>query len=82
MKNRFIGLLLLSTLFMSLTSIALVSAETSGKVIVHLKGALEADDNLKAETQWREKERPLNPAAQVWEFHVCHVLKAEEEQQP
>ena len=48
MKNRFIGLLLLSTLFMSMTSIALVGAESSGKVVVHLKGALEADDNLKA----------------------------------
>lgn len=47
MKNKFIGLLLLSTLFMSMTSVALVSAE-SGKVVVHLKGALEADDNLKA----------------------------------
>jgi len=33
---------------MSLTSIALVGAESSGKVVVHLKGALEADDNLKA----------------------------------
>ena len=48
MKNKFIGLLLLSTLFMSMTSIALVGAQTSGKVVVHLKGALEADDNLKA----------------------------------
>ncbi len=48
MKNRFIGLVLLSTLFMSMTSIALVGAESSGKVVVHLKGALEADDNLKA----------------------------------
>lgn len=33
---------------MSLTSIALVGAESSGKVVVHMKGALEADDNLKA----------------------------------
>jgi len=48
MKSKLIGLLLLSTLFMSLTSIALVSAESSGKVVIHLKGALEADDNLKA----------------------------------
>jgi hypothetical protein len=48
MKNKLIGLLLLSTLFMSLTSIALVGAESSGKVVVHMKGALEADDNLKA----------------------------------
>jgi len=48
MKNKFIGLLLLSTLLMSMTSIALVGAQTSGKVVVHLKGALEADDNLKA----------------------------------
>ena len=48
MKNKFIGLLLLSTLFMSMASIALVGAQTSGKVVVHLKGALEADDNLKA----------------------------------
>ncbi len=48
MKNKLIGLLLLSTLFMSLTTIALVGAESSGKVVVHMKGALEADDNLKA----------------------------------
>ena len=48
MKNKFIGLLLLSTLFMSMASIALVGAQTNGKVVVHLKGALEADDNLKA----------------------------------
>jgi hypothetical protein len=48
MKSKLIGLLLLSTLFMSLTSIALVGAESSGKVVVQLKGALEADDNLKA----------------------------------
>ncbi len=48
MKNKFIGLLLLSTLLMSMTSIALVGAQTSGKIVVHLKGALEADDNLKA----------------------------------
>ena len=48
MKNKLIGLLLLSTLFMSLTSIALVGAESSGKVVVHMKGALDADDNLKA----------------------------------
>lgn len=48
MKNKLIGLLLLSTLFMSMTSIALVGAESSGKVVIHLKGALEADDNLKA----------------------------------
>ena len=48
MKNKFIGLLLLSTLFMSMTSIALVGAQTSGKVVIHLKGALEADDNLNA----------------------------------
>jgi hypothetical protein len=33
---------------MSMTSIALVGATTNGKVVVHLKGALEADDNLKA----------------------------------
>jgi len=33
---------------MSLTSITLVGAESSGKVVVHMKGALEADDNLKA----------------------------------
>ena len=48
MKNKFIGLLLLSTLIMSMTSFALVGAQSSGKVVVHLKGALEADDNLKA----------------------------------
>lgn len=48
MKNKFIGLLLLSTLLMSMTSFALVGAQSSGKVVVHLKGALEADDNLKA----------------------------------
>ena len=48
MKNKFIGLLLLSTLFMSMASIALVGAQSNGKVVVHLKGALEADDNLKA----------------------------------
>lgn len=48
MKSKLIGLLLLSTLFVSLTSIALVGAESSGKVVVQLKGALEADDNLKA----------------------------------
>jgi hypothetical protein len=48
MKIKIIGLLLLSTLFMSLTSIALVGAESSGKVVVHMKGALDADDNLKA----------------------------------
>lgn len=48
MKNKFIGLLLLSTLLMSMTSIALVGAQTSGKVVIHLKGALEADDNLLA----------------------------------
>ena len=48
MKSKIIGLILLSTLFMSMTSIALVGAESSGKVVVHMKGALEADDNLKA----------------------------------
>jgi hypothetical protein len=48
MKSKLIGLLLLSTLFVSLTSIAAVGAESSGKVVVHMKGALEADDNLKA----------------------------------
>ena len=48
MKNKFIGLLLLSTLFMSMTSIALVGAETSGKVVVHIKGAIAASDNLLA----------------------------------
>ena len=48
MKNKFIGLLLLSTLLVSMTSIALVGAQTSGKIVVHIKGALEADDNLKA----------------------------------
>jgi hypothetical protein len=48
MKGKIIRLLLLSTLFMSLTSIALVGAESSGKVVVHMKGALDADDNLKA----------------------------------
>ena len=48
MKNKLVGILLLSTLFMSMTSIALVGAESSGKVVIHLKGALEADDNLKA----------------------------------
>jgi hypothetical protein len=48
MKSKIIGLILLSTLFISMTSIALVGAESSGKVVVHMKGALEADDNLKA----------------------------------
>jgi hypothetical protein len=48
MKSKLIGLLLLSTLFVSLTSIVAVGAESSGKVVVHMKGALEADDNLKA----------------------------------
>jgi hypothetical protein len=48
MKNKFIGLLLLSTLIMSMTSFALVGAQSNGKAVVHLKGALEADDNLKA----------------------------------
>jgi len=48
MKSKLIGLLFLSTLFTSLASIALVGAESSGKVVVHMKGALDADDNLKA----------------------------------
>jgi hypothetical protein len=48
MKSKFIGLLLLSTLLMSMTSIALVGAQSGGKIVVHLKGAIEADDNLKA----------------------------------
>ena len=47
MKSKFIGLLLLSTLFLSMTSIALAGA-TTGKIVVHIKGAIEADDNLKA----------------------------------
>jgi outer membrane murein-binding lipoprotein Lpp len=33
---------------MSMTTIVLGDTDTSGKVVVHLKGALEADDNLKA----------------------------------
>jgi hypothetical protein len=48
MKNKLIRLFLLSTLLMSITFTALASAQTNGKVVVHLKGALEADDNLKA----------------------------------
>jgi hypothetical protein len=48
MKSKLIGLILLSTLFTSLASIVMVGAESSGKVVVHMKGALEADDNLKA----------------------------------
>lgn len=50
MKSKLAGLILLSTLIFSISSVALVGAEhhVSGKVVVHLKGALEADDNLKA----------------------------------
>ncbi len=49
MKSKLAGLILLSTLIMSISSIALVGADSvDAKVVVHLKGALEADDNLKA----------------------------------
>ena len=49
MKRKLVGLILLSTLIMSISSIALVGADmVDAKVVVHLKGALEADDNLKA----------------------------------
>jgi len=48
MKKKLLGTLLLLALITSISSLALVGAETNGKVVVHLKGALEADDNLKA----------------------------------
>jgi hypothetical protein len=49
MKNRFIGLLILSTLILSLSTAAFAGAETVDAVIVvQMKGALDADDNLKA----------------------------------
>lgn len=48
MKSKLIGILLLSTIFMSM-GVALAGADSVDfKVIVHFKGALEADDNLKA----------------------------------
>ena len=49
MKSKLIGIVILSTLFMSLSAVALVgAAATEAKVVVHMKGALDADDNLKA----------------------------------
>jgi hypothetical protein len=37
--------------------------------------------NLKAETQWQEREPAQNPAAQAWEYHAYHASKAEAEEQ-
>ncbi len=49
MKNKFIGLLLLSTLILSISTAAFAGAETiDAKIVVQMKGALDADDNLKA----------------------------------
>jgi len=48
MKKRIFALLVLSTMLASLCVSAGAAGDTSGKVVVHLKGALEADDNLKA----------------------------------
>ncbi|HEX9913776.1 MAG TPA: hypothetical protein VGB32_02565, partial [Candidatus Bathyarchaeia archaeon] len=48
MKNKFIGLLLLSTLILSISTAAFAGAETTdAKIVVQMKGALDADDNLK-----------------------------------
>jgi hypothetical protein len=56
MKSKLSGIVILSILLTSLSVVALVGAQTpslisanaGSKVVVHLKGALDADDNLKA----------------------------------
>jgi hypothetical protein len=56
MKSKISEIVILSILLTSLTAVALVGAQTptlisanaGSKVVVHLKGALDADDNLKA----------------------------------